>query len=197
MLRRRAADALQDGDAPHLLLDEDAGDARDADPAEDQHDQSDQAEIVLGARQVLPHAIGVRPVAAAADELVGERRAQIRLRLHRAVASHQQQELTRRPAAERQQPGRWDIGVIDQDARPDAERADVPAGLLLDDAANLERLGPDEDPIANRQLQLRQQLRPDQHAAAAKQLMRVAARFQRQRAVEREPAAPPPSFPPS
>ena len=47
-----AADALQHGDAAHLLQDEDAGDARDRDAAEDHDDQPDQAQVVLGALEV-------------------------------------------------------------------------------------------------------------------------------------------------
>ena len=70
--RRRGANAFQDGDALHLLLDEDARHARHADTAENQHDQTDQAQVVLGALEIFADVVLDLPVAADAHELVGE-----------------------------------------------------------------------------------------------------------------------------
>ncbi len=49
----RGAEALEDGDAAHLLPDEDPRHAPDADAAEHDDDEADQAEVVLGPLEVL------------------------------------------------------------------------------------------------------------------------------------------------
>ena len=91
-----APDALQDGDAAHLLLHEHARHARDADAAENQHDEADQAQVVLGPLEILADVVLDLPVAADADELVAEvaptARGRSRRRLRRT--RHLQQQLT-------------------------------------------------------------------------------------------------------
>jgi hypothetical protein len=102
---RGAPDALEDGNAAYLLLHEHARHARHANPAEDEHDQANETEIVLRPSEVLPHPIRIRPEAPAAHEFVGERRPQVRLRFRQPLTGHEQQELARDAAAEREQVG--------------------------------------------------------------------------------------------
>ena len=45
-------------------------DARHADAAEDEHDETDKAQIVLGAREVLPHLVFAAAIRTDADEFV-------------------------------------------------------------------------------------------------------------------------------
>jgi hypothetical protein len=80
-----------------------------------------------------------------------------------------QLQLARRPAAEPEQPGRGEVGVVDQNARPEREGADVAAGLAIDDPANGERLRPDLQRVADLKLQLRQQLRAHEHTVVTKE----------------------------
>ena len=80
-----------------------------------------------------------------------------------------------------------EVGVVDEHARAEAERAEAAAGLGGDHAANLERLRADEDAIADAQVELRQQLRPHERAAPASAAScEYGAVAQRQRAVERK-----------
>jgi len=170
---RRAADAFQDRNALDLLLHEHARHARHADAAENEHHQTDQAQIVLRPHQVLPHAIGGGPVPAAANEFICRRCQQIRFGLDGACTCQKQEHLPRHTTAEPEQPRSGHVGIIDQHARPDAERADAAPRLLLDHTANLERLRADEDAVAHPELELREQLRPDQRATVSHQLVRV------------------------
>ena len=82
-----------------------------------------------------------------------------------AVLAHPEQDLIAGAAAERQQARLLQVGEIDQHARAEAERPDAAARLLRDDAADRERLAADQEPIADGDAELRQQLRPDQRAA--------------------------------
>ena len=65
-------------------------------------------------------------------------------RLDRLLA-HAQQDLVAGAAAEREQPRRAQIVVVDEHPRAEAECADAPARLLGDDAADRERLAADQD----------------------------------------------------
>ena len=100
---------------------------------------------------------------------------------------HPEQHLEVGAGAERQQAGARQVGVVDEDARAERERADAAARLRRDDAANLERLRADQELVADAQIELRQQFRPHERAAVAQQRVRVRhAVAQRQRAVERK-----------
>ena len=146
-------------------------------PPENEHDEADQAQVVLGPRQVLAHLVLGAAIPAHADELVGERLAQVARRAAPPSSSgHAEQLLERGAAAERQQAGRLEIGAVDDHARAERERADAAPRLGGDDAANLERLRSDQDAVADLQAELRQQLRPDERAAT-----RPAARARRRR----------------
>ncbi len=53
-------------------------------------------------------------------------------------------------------------------------------GSAVDDAADLERLRADQHLVADREIELRQQFRPHEHAVALQQRVRVASVAQRQ-----------------
>ncbi len=104
------ADALQHGDAAHLLEHEDARDARHRDAAENHDDQADQAQIVLGAIEVPADLVVGRPVRSGVDELVREVGAQRRRPAARCDLRARARASTRRSAAaEAQQTGRGQI----------------------------------------------------------------------------------------
>ena len=72
-----------------------------------------------------------------------------------AVVAHLEQDLVAGAAPEGQQAGLPEVGEIDQDARAEAEPADAPSRLLLDDAADRERPAADQDAIADADAELR------------------------------------------
>src|SRR5688572_23045522 len=76
-LRRAPANALEDGDALHLLLHEHARHARHADAAENHDHQADEAQIVFGAGEILADVVFRRLVGAHACEFVDEIGAQV------------------------------------------------------------------------------------------------------------------------
>ena len=124
------AHALQDGDAPDLLLDEHARDAPHADAAEHDHDEADQAQVVLGAEQVLADVVLGRSVRPRLDEAVAEVRGELAGQRSTASLAHAQQILVAGAAAEGEQAGCAQVVVVDQDPRAEAERADAAARLL-------------------------------------------------------------------
>ena len=123
----RRAQALERGDAGPLLLQEDAGHAPHADAAEDEDHVADQAEEVLRALDLRADArLGV-VVRAHRREAVAEASPQpLDDRLERRVGQLQQP-LVADPAAEADEAGRGEIGAIDDDARPERERAGAAA----------------------------------------------------------------------
>ena len=167
------ADALQHRDAAHLLQDEHAGDARHRDAAEDHDDQADEAQVVLGALEIAADLIFGRPVGPGVDELVaqlaaegGDERLELVFRRHHVhppVGA----------AAEAEQPGRRQVGVVDQHARAEAEAADPPPRLALERGANRERRLADRDLVAHLHAERRQQLRPHDDAVVLQQRVRV------------------------
>ena len=186
-LRRRGADALQDRDAPHLLLHEHARHARDADAAENQDDQADEAQVVLGAREVLAHLVFRAPVPADADELVRERVAQVV-----------------RPAPRRRPPARAAAAGTTRGCRTPASpvesrsaRSIITRGPSVNapmrrpgSAVMTPRISNGSVPIrmliADFEAELRQQLRAHERAVPFEQRVGIGAVAQRQRAVQRE-----------
>ena len=72
-------------------------------------------------------------------------------------------------------------------ARTQREHSHAPPRLGGHDAANLESLGADEHLVADLEVELREQLRPDERATVAQQLVRVGdAIAERHRALQRE-----------
>ena len=139
--------------------------------------ETNEAEVVLRACEVLPHLVFAAAVRPDADKLVRERAAQrIGERVKRR-RGNPQQELMRRAAAERQQAGVGQRGVVDDDARTEAEGTKTAPGLRPDHAANFEWDVADEDPIADLQIELRQQFGPHDDAVIAQQVVRVAFRW--------------------
>ncbi len=137
-LSRAAPDALENGDAPHLLLDEHARDARHADAAENQHDQADEAQVVLGPRQVLTHLVLGAAIPAHVNELVGKRLPQLEDDLLRNRLGHAQQLLVRRAAAKPEQTGCVEIRAIDEYPWSQRECPEPAPGLGRDDAPDFE-----------------------------------------------------------
>ena len=72
----RRPDALEDRDAPDLLLDEHARDAPDADPAEHDDHETDEAQVILRPRHVFADVVFCRSVRPRVDEPVAELAAQ-------------------------------------------------------------------------------------------------------------------------
>jgi hypothetical protein len=167
------ADALQDRDALDLLLHEHAGDAPHADAPEHDHDEADQAEVILRAQQVLADVVLGRSVRARLHETVAEVAADLAGQAFDLALPDAQQDLVAGAAAEGEQLACAQVVVIDQDPRAEAEGADPPPGLLGDDAADREGLPADDQPAPHGGAELRQQLGPDQRAAAAQQRVRI------------------------
>ena len=81
-----------------------------------------------------------------------------------------------------------EILVVNQHTRTEAERAERASGLERDDAANDELRLANRDRVADREAELRQQLRPHQRAVVFEQRMRVRpAVLQGELAVKRKP----------
>src|SRR6266545_6607452 len=92
----------------------------------------------------------------------------------------------RRAAAERQQTGVGERGVVDDDARTEAEGTKTASRLRPDHTANVEWDVADEDPIADLQIELRKQFGPHDDAVIEQQVVRVRSAGERQRSVEGE-----------
>ena len=186
-LAGRRADALQDRDALDLLADEHACHAPDADAAEHEDHEADETQIVLRAQEVLADLILGRAERARVDETRAEVAAHVLDELGDPGLLHFQEDLVVGAAAERQQPGPLEVVEIDQHARAEAEGADAPSRFLRDDAADGERLAADEDRVADRQAELREELGPDQRAAIGQLRVReLAAVVEDDLAVERK-----------
>ena len=146
-LSRAAADALEDGDAPDLLLNEHARHARDADAAQNEDDQSHEAEIVLGAREVLIHPSFVLPVRADADEIVDERFRQLAGEHEARISSPRQRRWTRHlqqqsggthGCQKTADPSTGRSARSMNTREPERKGTEIAPGLALNHAANLE-----------------------------------------------------------
>ena len=183
----RRAQTLQDGNAAHLLQHEHPGDTRHRDAAENDDHQADETQVVLRPIEVSPDLIVGRAERAGVDEffleVAFERRDE---RLDPCLGQLDQQHVPA-AAAEREQAGGRQVGEIDQHARTEAEVADAPARLVLDDAANREGHLADQDLVADLHVEGGQQFRPHQHAAVLQHRVRVGlAALELERAVQRK-----------
>ena len=167
------AHALQDRDALDLLFDEDARDARDADAAEDDDNEPDETQVVLRSGQLLAEIVLGAPERPDIDESVAKRVAQRppeRLDTRLVNAEHH---LVVGAAAERQQTGIQECLSIDQHSRAETEPSGPPSRLAVENAANREAAVADHELVADRDVELGQQLGPNQRATASQQSVRV------------------------
>jgi hypothetical protein len=121
--------------------------------------------------QVLSDVVLERLVRSRGHELVPQLFAQSRRQLADFALLHAKQDLVGRPASEGQQPRAPQVGEIDQDSCAEAEGADSPARLLLDDTPHDERLAADDDPVAHVDAELHEQLRADERTPIAQERM--------------------------
>ena len=138
-LAARGAGTFQHRDAVHLLQHEDARHARHGNAAQDDDDQADHAEVVLRPIEVAADFIVRRTVRAGVDELFLEVRPQSPDKWLYLWIGHPDLEDVAGAAPKGQEPGGGKVGGIDEDARAQAEIANLTAGLVSNDATDGER----------------------------------------------------------
>src|SRR6185295_2486286 len=126
-------------------------------------------------REVLTHLIFAAAIRPDTHELIAERRAQRRRQRLHVGPRHLQQQLTGCAAAERQQVCTLEGCVVDDDARTETECAETASRLRRNHASNLERQIAYQNPVADFQVQLRQQLWSNNGAVVEQQVVRVRA----------------------
>ena len=173
-LTARRPEALQHGDAAQLLVHEHARDAPDPDAPQDHHGEADEAEVVLRALEVFADVLLGCAVPAHVHEPVAELLAQPFDQVARlALAFDPEEDRVARPAAERQQARGSQIVVGDDGARAEAERAGAVPRLFADDAADLELRAPEEDLVPFLEVELSEELGPDERAVIAEEIVGV------------------------
>ncbi len=156
-----------------LLHDEHPRHARHRNAAEDHDHQTDHAQVVLRPIEVAADLVVVGSVGARGDVLRAEIAAQ---RAHERVdllIGHPDEQHAARPAADVQEPGRGQIVVVDEHARPEAEAAHPPSRLGRDHAADGEPRLADRQSVAHLQVEGGEQLRTHEHAVVLQQRIGV------------------------
>ena len=148
-------------------------DAPDAHAAQHDDDEADETQVVLRPSEFAPDLVLGGLVAAHSDERVFEGLSQVPRQPRDAALWQLQQQSMGRAAAEAEQRGRLKVFEVDEHARPEAERSSPAARLGRDDAPDREAGVADNHLVADGDIELREQLGPDQQAPPLQQRMRV------------------------